>query len=257
MRIYRPEREPLVDFDGVERANVWDLFFKSKMFKKSLIRGSITGFFSGLAGYGIGAFITLAWLHWLPFVLAVLGVALPIAISVGIARIKFIKTLNKAAELVKNDYGKTIEWIPIEKRVDVPPECKTLVNGKEYIAYFKYFKTWPDGSETVEYYGMDLARSLTTDEILESHTNKHTDPELEKLCKRGNRDTINEIRTPSTLKQNSCIQTEEDLRDIDRAGKDERLEQINSLVKKGFAILLGGGGVAIFFFGHNLTSIGS
>ena len=260
VRIYRPRREPLLDFEGVERANVSNLFLKSKMFKKSLIRGAITGILAGLAGYGTGALVTLSLLHIMPIGLGLLGVALGFGISIGIARFRFGKTIDKAAELIKNDYGKTLEWIPIEKRVDVPPECKTLVNGKEHIAYFKYFKTWEDGTETVEYYGLDISPSLTTDEIMATvhiNTKAHTDTELEKLCVRNDRDAINEIRTPSTLKQNACIQTEEDLEEIARASVDKQAEQINSLVKKAFGLLFIVGAVIIFFIGPGLTDIGS
>ena len=86
------------------------------MFKKSLIRGAITGILAGLAGYGTGALVTLSLLHIMPIGLGLLGVALGFGISIGIARFRFGKTIDKAAELIKNDYGKTIEWIPIEKR---------------------------------------------------------------------------------------------------------------------------------------------
>ena len=142
----------------------------------------------------------------------------------------------------------------------VPPECKLLVNGKEHIAYFKYFKTNAEDEVEVEYYGLDIAPSLTTDEIIATatlNTPAHTDTELEKLCERIDRDAINEIRTPSTLKQNSCIQTEEDLEEIARASVDKQAEQINSLVKKAFGLLFIVGAVIIFFIGPGLTDIGS
>ena len=86
VRVYRPKREPLANFKGVERANVSNLFLKSKMFKKSLIRGGITGILAGLAGYGTGALITLSLLHIMPIGLGLLGVALGFGISIGIAR---------------------------------------------------------------------------------------------------------------------------------------------------------------------------